>query len=325
MIPFKNIAELWAFSQVTAMLEYSIKQEQPRTPVMPSAPAAPSSGYDTLTEAEFAQHFMPRIAVPDHERWLSEDLAGTEEVKTRLKPLRDLRYGPGPLQVMDLFPARRADSPIFVFIHGGYWRALSKDHYGFIAEPFVEAGAAVALMDYDLCPAVHLETIVEQVAQSVRRIRGHAREINGDPDRIVLGGNSAGGHLAAMLLSRAWDAPGEERPFIRGASLVTGIYDLSPIPRIQVRDEVHLTAADIARLSPLRLEPRLRVPSVVSVGGDEPKLWIEQSRRYHDKLVQSGMESEFMIVPGHHHFSITRCLAELDSPLFRATLRLLQS
>ncbi len=58
----------------------------------------------------------------------------------------------GPLQLFDLFPAKRPGSPVVVFIHGGYWRALSKDHYGFIAEPLVEAGAAVALMDYDLCP-----------------------------------------------------------------------------------------------------------------------------------------------------------------------------
>jgi arylformamidase len=291
----------------------------------PSAQRSLSRMYDTLTEAEFSQHFMPRIAVPDHERWLTEDFAGTERTKSRLKALRDRRYGPGPLQVMDLYPARKPGSPIFIFIHGGYWRALSKDHYGFIAEPFVEAGAAVAMMDYDLCPTVHLRAIIDQVAQSVRRIRAQAREINGDPDRIVLGGNSAGGHLAAMLLSREWNAPGEETPFVRGASLVTGIYDLTPIPRIQVRDDVRLTEAEIGSLSPLRLEPRLRVPVLVSVGGGEPRLWIEQSERYHQKLGRSGMESTLMIVPGHHHFSITRCLAETGSPLFDATLRLLQS
>jgi arylformamidase len=226
---------------------------------------------------------------------------------------------------MDLFPARKPGSPIFTFIHGGYWRALSKDHFGFIAEPFIEAGAAVALMDYDLCPAVHLKTIVEQVVQSVRRIREQAKEINGDPERIVIGGNSAGGHLTAMLLSREWNGPDEQKPFIRGASLVTGIYDLSPIPRIQVRDDVHLTEDEITLFSPLRLEPRMRVPALVSVGGSEPRLWIEQSQRYHDKLVQAGMESEMMIVPGHHHFSITRSLANPEDPLFRGTLRLLQS
>ncbi len=63
---------------------------------------------------------------------------------------------------------------------------------------------------------------------------------------------------------------------------------------------------------------------MVAVGGDEPELWIDQSRRYHKKRTDRGLESAFMILPGHHHFSVTRALAEPDNPLFRATLRLLE-
>ena len=286
--------------------------------------------YEGLSDEDFTRHFMPRIAVPDHETWLAEDLEMSARVRDRIVHRRNERYGPGPLQLIDLFPARAPESPILVFIHGGYWRALSKDHYGFIAAPLIEAGAAVALVDYDLCPAVDLATLIEQVAQSIAWIRRHAAAINGDPDRLVLAGNSAGAHLAAMMLSRDWEDVEEDgndlsgAGFIRGAALVTGIYDLAPIPRIQVREDVRLTSAEIDALSPLRLLPRSAAPSVVAVGGAEPALWIEQSRRYHRKLSDAGMESEFMIIPGHHHFSITRCLAEPESPLFRSVVRLLK-
>ena len=266
---------------------------------------------------------MPRIAVPDHEAWLDADFAASAAVRQRIPHRRNERYGPGPLQLFDLFPAKARDAPIVAFIHGGYWRALSKDHYGFIAAPLIDAGAAVALMDYDLCPSVHLSTLVDQVAASITWLRNHARSINGDPDRIVLAGNSAGAHLAAMMLSRDWN-DGESPGFIQGAVLVTGIYDLAPVQKIQVRDDVHLTPQDLTRLSPLYLDIANAAPAVLAVGGDEPELWIDQSRRYHRKLVDAGLESEFMVVPGHHHFSITRDLADPDAPLFRSMLRLLE-
>ncbi len=180
------------------------------------------------------------------------------------------------------------------------------------------------MVDYDLCPAVSLATVVDQVAQSVRWIRREARSINGDPDRLVIAGNSAGAHLAAMMLSRDWNEDGKQG-FIKGAVLVTGIYDLSPIPHIQVREDVALDAQDIDRLSPQHLIPRVKAPVVVAVGGAEPALWIDQSARYHQKLLEAGMESEYMVLPGHHHFSISRCIAEPEGTLFGAMRRLLES
>ena len=59
----------------------------------------------------------------------------------------DLRYGPGPKETLDLFVPAGRRAGTFVFIHGGYWRALDKDDFSFVAGPFVAQGIAVAVVE----------------------------------------------------------------------------------------------------------------------------------------------------------------------------------
>ena len=59
------------------------------------------------------------------------------------------------------------DAPVLGWIHGGYWRALSKSDHSFVAPPFVTAGAVVVVPDYALAPAVTIEHIVLQTARAV--------------------------------------------------------------------------------------------------------------------------------------------------------------
>ena len=285
----------------------------------------PKVGYGTLSDAVLAAAFMPRIAVPDHEKWLTEDLAAAAPIRHADGARRDLRYGPGPRQVLDVFPARRAGAPILVWFHGGYWRALSKDYYAFIVPPFLAAGAAVVLVNYDLCPSVTLTELLAETRVALHWVRGHAAEMGGDPMRLILAGNSAGAHICAMALHDIAATVTAPHDAIRAAALITGIYDLSPVLRIPVQDDVRLAADDVAGLSPLALSLARKVPGIVAVGADEPTLWIEQSELYHAKLAAAGIASTYMCVPGRHHFSITRDLADASAPLTRAMIGLLDS
>ena len=123
-------------------------------------------GYERLSDAEMTRHFMPRLAVPDHEVWLAEDERLSAKARANLPHRRDQRYGPGRQQLLDIFPAHKPGSPVLVFFHGGYWRGLTKDHYSFIAEPFLSAGFAVVLVEYDLCPSITLPALVEEIRES---------------------------------------------------------------------------------------------------------------------------------------------------------------
>jgi arylformamidase len=289
----------------------------------------PEVDLSALSDEALNQHFMPRIAVPDHETWLNDDLASSGRMRQALaaagRARLDCRYGPGPRQLIDVFPAASQAAPILIWMHGGYWRALSKEHYTNIVPPLLAAGAAVVLVGYDLCPNVTLTELLAQTRDALRWVRAHAPEMHGNPDHIVLAGNSAGAHICAMALQHDWS--GEEWPLksIRAAALITGIYDLSPVLRLPVQKEVRLTPQEITELSPLKLPIRSKARALVAAGADEPELWIAQSRSYHQKLIGAGVESTLMIAPKKHHFSITRELSDPHAPLTTAVTELLHA
>jgi arylformamidase len=125
-----------------------------------------------------------------------------------------------------------------------------------------------------------------------------------------------------MMLAEDWTKHGFARAPIAGAILVTGIYDLQPVVRIQVNEDVRLSAGDVLTLSPQFLPLHCRVPTIVAAGGMEPPLWIEQSRRFAAKLSATGADVRLMEIPGLHHFSITHSLSDSTAPLTRAILDL---
>ncbi len=107
----------------------------------------------TSSGAAFAEReYNLRAAFPDHLQWFARWAADSERARAAMRVVRDVRYGEGPKQTVDLFPAERPRGAL-LFIHGGYWRALDKDDHSFIAPPFVAQGLGVAVVNYDLCPA----------------------------------------------------------------------------------------------------------------------------------------------------------------------------
>src|SRR3954469_4170970 len=154
--------------------------------------------------AWFDEQYNNRARIPDHPAILKQWADASASALDRSPAMRELAYGEGAGERLDVFPARRAGSPVLVYIHGGYWRALGKRDQSFVAPPFVDAGAMVVLPGYALCPAVSIDHIVLQLVRALGWVHRHAHEFGGDAQRIVVAGHSAGGHLATMLLACDW-------------------------------------------------------------------------------------------------------------------------
>jgi arylformamidase len=140
-----------------------------------------------------------RAAVPDHPVVMARWKASAEAVRAVSPPAR-LAYGPGARETIDLFEAG-PDAPVVVFLHGGYWQALDPSWFSGIFPAFRAHGVSVAIPAYDLCPDVSLATIVDQARAAMDMLTARTGR------RPVVLGHSAGGHLAACLLSgrrRRW-------------------------------------------------------------------------------------------------------------------------
>jgi len=260
--------------------------------------------------------YATRIGVPEHPeifaRWKEQ---GARTRKT-LPCVLQLPYGPHRLQTIDLFPA--GTRGLAIFIHGGYWRSLDKDDFSFVAEPYAAAGISTALINYRLCPEVTVADIVDDCRAAIAWIFAHAAERGIATDTSVLLGHSAGGHLVAMMFATDWKTLGVDAGAFRGGIALSGIYDLTPILRISVNDDVRLDAAAAEAMSPVRYQPRVAAPLQLAVGGRESSEFIRQSTLL--SPVWPGVASAAEVLAELNHFSIVDYFADGSSPLFRRTL-----
>ena len=250
----------------------------------------------------------------------------TESARTRdMFPTRlDIRYGPAPGEALDLFlPAAGEPAPVHVFIHGGYWRALGKSDFSFVARAFQPVGVLVAVIDYALIPTVDMDELVRQVRASVAWLYRNVAALGGDPDRITVSGHSAGGHLAAMLMSTDWNRfAGLPQDVVKAGCGISGLYDLEPIRLCYLNDTLELTAEVARRNSPVHVVPVVAGgPILLAVGELEGDEYHRQTETLAAAWRRRGLSVEVMDMAGHDHFSIITELGDPGTPLARAILR----
>jgi arylformamidase len=270
--------------------------------------------------------YNPRLSVADHESLTAESAARSAAYRERARnAVYDVAYGSHRHETLDLFrPATPEGAPVHVFIHGGYWRARFKDEFSFIAEPLVDAGAVVAVINYALCPEVPIEEIVRQARAACAFLWQNPDVHGGDRDRMHVAGHSAGGHLSAMVMATDWPdfGAGLPRDVIKSGTLLSGLYDLAPIRQVSVQADVRLTEDEVLRLSPVRLKPATDAPLYIAAGGAES----DEFRRQSAILAEAWKDHapvEHVELPGLNHFTILKETATADSDLTKARLRLM--
>ena len=144
-----------------------------------------------------------------------------------------------PAHHLDLYvPETPERSPVLIWIHGGAWAVGSTAQERAVATRIAEQGIVVAAIDHRRSPATWIDPTlddgvvhpahVSDCARAIAWLRAEVDAYGGDPERLVVGGFSSGGHLAALLAvdPRYLRAAGLEPEVIRAAVPVAGAYDL---------------------------------------------------------------------------------------------------
>ena len=285
------------------------------------------SDWRQLVPEALEREYNARATVADIEAELRAYRDGSAPMYPQLHHERGLHYGAGADETLDLFPVPgRPDAPLFLFIHGGYWRALSKEDSVFMAQNFTAHGVAVAALDYSLAPAAHLLHMVDQCRRAVAWLHAHGRHLGVNTDRVVVAGSSAGAHLAAMVLAAGWQAGlGVPEDVLVGGVLVSGLYDLAPLRHALPQSWLDLSESDVQALSPQwHLPERTRRLHIVVAERDTSE-FKRQSRDYASACEARGCPTLFYEVAGRNHFDVILDWMRSDSALTHSAMGLLQA
>jgi arylformamidase len=271
---------------------------------------------DFTTQAQIDAQYNPSAALADASAPGKHFAAAAHQARTSLKAHLDIPFGPTVHETLDIFPADTPNAPVFVFIHGGYWRSMQAKDFSGVALGLQARGITTVAINYALCPFVTIDEITRQARAAVAWTLCNIANYGGDPTRVAVGGHSAGGHLAAMCLQTRWQEDyGLAQDPLKAAVLVSGLFDLEPLRYSYLQPMIQLDDGIVKRNSPAFLVRASRTPVWVTWGGAESAEFARQAQIYHGAWQAAGNTSELRAIPDADHFTVIHGFEQADSPL----------
>lgn len=247
-------------------------------------------------------------------------LAGAPEAVARVENLTVPGPG-GQIPVRVYTPSGEGPFPVLVFYHGGGWVICDLDTHDSLCRSLANrASCVVVSVDYRLAPEHKFPAAVEDACAALQWVAHNARRINGDPNRIAAGGDSAGGNLATVVSIMARDQNG---PSIKYQLLIYPVTDLSSSDLSVDRDRADgyfLTAADgewfceqylncaedrlDPRVSPLLTPDLSRLPPALVITAEFDVLR-DQGEAYAKRLRKAGVSAKCTRYKGMIHGFMT--------------------
>jgi arylformamidase len=273
------------------------------------------ASYDQAAYAPMINQFTKRFA------------SISETTRRRLGAPKRFAYGPTPIEGLDVYPARTANAPVFVYVHGGRWVLGSAKDYGYPADLFVNAGVNYVALDFIAVDAAggDLRPMADQVRRGIAWVYKNAASFSGDTRRFYIGGHSSGAHLAGVAMVTDWQTDfGLPADMITGGILASGMYDLKPA-RLSARSGYVKFDDDMENaLSPMRHIDLLRSPVTVTYGSYETPDFQRQSRDFATAVKAAGKPVELLEAPAFNHFEMCESFGNPYGPNGLAALKLMK-
>ncbi len=234
----------------------------------------------------------------------------------------ELDGGAGPLGYRLYRPTHEPDLPIFVYFHGGGWVLGSHESDDPLCRDLaVRSGALVISVDYRHAPEDPFPAAIEDGIAAVRWVADRGEELGGDPNRLAVGGWSAGANVAAVVCQIARDEGG---PSIAGQALLTPVvdcdfsresYEINSDGYVLTTELMHwfwdhyLPADGVSekrtdpRASPIRAETLVGLPPAFIVTCEFDPLR-DEGAEYAEQLKAAGVDANHLQCLGQTHTSI---------------------
>jgi acetyl esterase/lipase len=222
---------------------------------------------------------------------------------------------------LDIYVRRGVTSPqpTVIYMHGGFWVAGTKEGSLMSLMPWLEMGWNVVNVEYRLGRVALAPAAVEDCMCALRYLNAQAKTYNVDTNRLVVTGESAGGHLALTTgiipESAGLDRECAGAPLPKVAAIINwfGITDVADVidgpnrrnaaaqwlGSLPNRDEI------ARRVSPLTYI-RAGLPPVMTIHGDaDPTVPYQQAVRLHEALAKVGVPNQLLTIPGGKHGGFT--------------------
>jgi acetyl esterase/lipase len=263
----------------------------------------------------------PRANFPAAIAYAEEVLARSRAASERgdLRFVPDISYGPDPYQTIDLYIPREARLrlPVLLFLHGGAWTGGYKEWMGFMAPAIAATPAIFVSVSYRLAPEAPYPAAVNDTAAALAWVHRHIAEHGGDPDRIFIGGHSAGGHLAALVsFDPTWTAAQDLPPqLVKGVLPISASFELrfdetdpKNASHIAIRDRFMPAGTDIAAAGPITHAGSGSPPCLIAAGGSDFQILIDDALMLGRALSAANIPNHVGIVSGQDHFDASaRC------------------
>ena len=233
-------------------------------------------------------------AVPESPAMFNAWIERSKAFRAAHSQYLDISYGTLEREKIDYYSAG-PNTPVVIFIHGGFWQARSKNDFAFLAENYLKEGISVAMVGYPLAPQANMDQIVASSEKAVKFISQHLSEWGGNPKNVVLSGWSSGGHLSVTSINGMK---------VKAVVPISGIFELEPLTGSFLNKNLQMDVAIAKRNSPMLNLPPGKTPIYLFVGGIELSEMRRQSYDFADKLKASKYPVVFVDIPGKDHYTM---------------------